>query len=151
MNAETVAPLRGEALDRVARYFESLSQATLANLDQIYAADARFKDPFNDVQGLDAIARIYEHMFVQVDDPRFVINATIEQGCEAMLLWDFLFGFRRNGAGERQRVRGSTHLRFGPDGRIVWHRDYWDVAEELYEKLPVLGVLMRWLKRRASR
>jgi hypothetical protein len=24
------------------------------------------------------------------------------------------------------------------------------VAEELYEKLPVLGALMRWLKRRAN-
>jgi steroid delta-isomerase len=32
------------------------------------------------------------------------------------------------------------------------HRDYWDAAEELYEKLPVLGALMRWLKqaRRAN-
>jgi steroid delta-isomerase len=27
------------------------------------------------------------------------------------------------------------------------HRDYWDAAEELYEKLPLVGALMRWLKR----
>ena len=36
------------------------------------------------------------------------------------------------------------------DGRIRLHRDYWDAAEELYEKLPVLGHLMRWLRRRAN-
>ena len=30
------------------------------------------------------------------------------------------------------------------------HRDYWDAAEELYEKLPLLGALMRWLKRRVN-
>jgi hypothetical protein len=42
------------------------------------------------------------------------------------------------------------HLRFAPDGRIAMHRDYWDAAEELYEKLPLLGGLMRWLKRRAN-
>ena len=41
----------------------------------------------------------------------------------------------------------STH---SVDGRIVMHRDYWDVAEELYEKLPLIGALMRWLKRRAN-
>ena len=35
-----------------------------------------------------------------------------------------------------------------PTGRVVAHRDYWDAAEELYEKLPVLGALMRLLKRR---
>jgi hypothetical protein len=29
--------------------------------------------------------------------------------------------------------------------------DYWDAAEELYEKLPVLGGLMRWLKRAANK
>ena len=31
------------------------------------------------------------------------------------------------------------------------HRDYWDAAEELYEKLPLLGALMRWLKSAANR
>jgi hypothetical protein len=35
-------------------------------------------------------------------------------------------------------------------GRITVHRDYWDAAEELYEKLPLVGRLMRWLKRRAN-
>jgi len=30
------------------------------------------------------------------------------------------------------------------------HRDYWDAAEELYEKLPGVSVLMRWLKKRAN-
>jgi hypothetical protein len=35
-------------------------------------------------------------------------------------------------------------------GLIVLHRDYWDAAEELYEKLPVVGALMRWLRRRAA-
>ena len=36
------------------------------------------------------------------------------------------------------------------DGRITLHRDYWDAAEELYEKLPVIGTLMRWLRRRLA-
>ena len=30
------------------------------------------------------------------------------------------------------------------------HRDYWDAAEELYEKLPVLGALMRLLRRKLA-
>ena len=47
-------------------------------------------------------------------------------------------------------VRGVSHLVLAPDGRIAEHRDYWDAAEELYEKLPLLGGLMRWLKRRAN-
>jgi steroid Delta-isomerase len=49
-----------------------------------------------------------------------------------------------------QCVRGGSHIVFGDDGRIALHRDYWDAAEELYEKLPAVGRLMRWLKRRAN-
>jgi hypothetical protein len=30
------------------------------------------------------------------------------------------------------------------------HRDYWDAAEELYEKLPVIGVLMRAMRSRLA-
>jgi steroid delta-isomerase len=51
---------------------------------------------------------------------------------------------------ERQCIRGATLLRLGADGRISDHRDYWDAAEELYEKLPLIGALMRWLRRRIT-
>jgi steroid delta-isomerase len=44
-------------------------------------------------------------------------------------------------------VRGTSHLRFDAAGKVVLHRDYWDAAEELYAKLPVLGALMRGLQR----
>ena len=47
-------------------------------------------------------------------------------------------------------ILGATHLVFTPQGQISLHRDYWDAAEELYEKLPVVGSLMRWLKKRAN-
>ena len=49
-----------------------------------------------------------------------------------------------------QTIRGGSHLVFSEDGLVTLHRDYWDAAEELYEKLPVVGSLMRWLKKRAN-
>ena len=42
----------------------------------------------------------------------------------------------------------EAYLKLAPDGRVRWHRDYWDAAGELYEKLPVIGAVMRWLKHR---
>jgi steroid delta-isomerase len=47
-------------------------------------------------------------------------------------------------------IRGASHLRFDADGKVVWHRDYWDAAEELYAKLPGIGWLMRTLGRRLA-
>jgi hypothetical protein len=45
---------------------------------------------------------------------------------------------------------GASHLVFDAASKVQIHRDYWDAAEELYEKLPWVGSLMRWLKRRAN-
>ena len=135
-------------LARLAGYFESLSPAALERLEEIYAPDARFKDPFNDVAGLPAIRAVFEGMYRQVDRPRFVVTRAFAQGDDAFLAWDFLFFFRGDKTRE-QTIRGATHILFAADGKVALHRDYWDAAEELYEKLPVLGSLMRWLKRRA--
>lgn len=136
------------ALSRAVTFFESISPQTLANIGEVYANDAFFKDPFNEVRGLEAIGHIYTHMFEQVDNPRFVVTLSVLEGEHAFLTWDFLFRMRRFST-EEQCVRGATHIRLDANGRIAMHRDYWDVAEELYEKLPVLGGLMRLLKRRA--
>jgi len=137
------------AVQRIVAFFEGLSPADLPRMAAIYTEDAQFKDPFNQVAGVAAIQRIFEHMFVSLDGPRFVIRDAIVQGNQCFLSWDFIFHMKRFNR-EELVVRGGSHLRLAADGRISDHRDYWDVAEELYEKLPVLGALMRWLKRRAA-
>lgn len=133
---------------RVERFFTTLTRASVKDVRALYAADARFKDPFNDVQGVDRIEHLFVHMFEQVDDPRFEIEDRVVEGDQAFLTW--LFHFRRKGSPAAMTIRGGTHLRFDPAGNVALHRDYWDAAEELYEKLPVIGALMRWLKRRAA-
>ena len=137
-------------LQRVVDFFEQLSPQRLEELPLLYASEARFKDPFNEVQGLPAIRGIFEHMYASLHEPRFVITTRIEQGDQAFVGWDFIFRFRRFDTRTVQTVRGGSHLVFNHAGLVTLHRDYWDAAEELYEKLPVVGGLMRWLKTRAN-
>lgn len=134
---------------RIVERFERLTPADVSRLGEIYTPDASFKDPFNDVRGVPAIEQVFAHMYKALQQPRFVIRDVIVDGDQCFLTWDFLFVLRRMGPGE-QLIRGGSHLRLAADGRISMHRDYWDAAEELYEKIPVLGALMRWLKRRAT-
>jgi steroid delta-isomerase len=142
-------PLQHQAsLNQLVTFFESIEAGNTARLSQVYTDDVFFKDPFNEVRGIAAVAGIFEHMFVQVDAPRFVVTGSVLQGDQAFLTWDFLFRMKRY-SGVEQCIRGATHLRFAADGRANFHRDYWDAAEELYEKLPLLGSFMRWLKRLA--
>ena len=143
-------PALSAAVQRLVQFFEQLQPQDLPRLSELYAEDARFKDPFNEVQGLAAIERIFTHMFEALDSPHFIVSERIMQGQQCFLVWDFRFRFKRFDTTSWQSVRGGTHLVFNDAGLVTLHRDYWDAAEELYEKLPVVGGLMRWLKRRAN-
>jgi hypothetical protein len=122
----------------------------VSKLHTLYDAQATFKDPFNEVQGLTEIERIFRHMYVALDQPHFVITGQLVEGVQAFLTWEFKFRFKRFDTTTLQTVRGASHVVFNEQGLVTLHRDYWDAAEELYEKLPVLGGVMRWLKKRAN-
>jgi ketosteroid isomerase-like protein len=147
-------PSVSETVDALVAAFEQLDPAGVKALGHWYAADARFKDPFKEVQGVAAIEAIFDHMFDSLHEPRFVVTERIVQGSQCFLVWDFVFRFKTMDSQTVQCIRGGSHLQFTPhtDGtwRITLHRDYWDAAEELYEKLPLVGGLMRWLKKRVN-
>jgi steroid delta-isomerase len=138
------------AVQRMVDFFEHITPETVAELPKIYAPGARFKDPFNDVIGLPGIQRIFSHMFVALDHPRFVVLERVVQGSQCFLTWEFRFRFKRFSPHTEQVILGATHAVFNDAGLVTLHRDYWDAAEELYEKLPLVGGVMRWLKKRAN-
>lgn len=133
-------------LARIVEFFESLTPESVGRLGEHYAANAYFKDPFNEVTGLEGVRRIFDHMYRQVEAPRFRVTDRVVDAAGAMLAWEFTFRRR----GRELLIRGATHLRFNGRGKIVYHRDYWDAAEELYAKLPLLAPLMRLLRRRLA-
>ena len=131
---------------KVVQFYEHMTPSSLTELPGIYAEQATFKDPFNEVRGLPAIHTVFSHMFETLTRPRFVVLNTMTQGDEAWITWNFLI---QRPQGEWS-IHGATHLRYAEDGRIKQHRDYWDPAQELYARLPILGPLVRWLTRRLS-
>ena len=137
-----------QRLDKLASYFASVTEATLPQLRDLYAPDAYFKDPFNEVRDVASIEHIFAEMYVSLHEPRFLVHSKVEQGNQAFLTWDFNFRIKKYKPHVVQTIRGSSHLKFDEQGRVCYHRDYWDAAEELYEKLPIVGGLMRFLKKR---
>ena len=83
-SAASAEPVRQSPARRLARFYETLTPAALPGLDQLYAPDARFKDPFNEVAGTAAIGRIFAHMFATTEAPRFEVTDCIEQGEQAI-------------------------------------------------------------------
>ncbi len=129
-------------LDRLLQWYGALDRASLERIDEFYAAESLFKDPFNDIKGIRSIRRIFEHMFETTEDPRFVILESMGQGDQGFATWRFEFSLK----GRAYTVLGATHFRFDAAGLVTEHRDYWDAAEELWQKLPLIGGPVKWLR-----
>lgn len=136
-------PCADERVAAVVAAYQGLRAETLPSLLALYSEHARFKDPFNEVCGRPAIEHIFRHMFNALETPRFAVATQVCQGDDAFLTWEF--SFRRRAGGAILCIRGASHLHFSDTG-VDLHRDYWDPAEELYSKLPLIGAVMRGLR-----
>ncbi len=138
------------SVDRIVGFFETLEPASVAAMATIYTGDAYFKDPFNEVRRLEDIQAIFTRMFEALEDPRFVVTNRIREGDQAMLEWDFHFRMRSFRPSRAWCIHGVSHLRLSADGRVCYHCDFWDTGEQLYARLPGIGAVVRFLRRRMA-
>ncbi|TDR27840.1 nuclear transport factor 2 family protein [Hydromonas duriensis] len=141
---KTTDDLMQQRLHALLAWYSGLQAHTVCQAGDFYAVNARFKDPFNDVIGVANIVSIFDHMFTTTNNPRFLIDQRIIQHQQAFVTWTFEFELR----GRLYQIVGGSHFVFNDDGLVVLHRDYWDAAEELLQKLPVVGAPIRWLRKR---
>lgn len=141
--------MNSAALDALVSFYETMEPRSVEQMGSFYAVDCYFKDPFNEVRRLTDIQEIFRRMYRHLDEPQFKVSRRMiaEDGCGAVLVWEFMFRMKAWRPTVPRRIQGVTLLDFDAAGRVSSHRDYWDAAEELYEKLPLVGWMMRGLKR----
>lgn len=132
--------------DRYRQFLETLTPATLEGLRDQVTSDVRFKDPFNDVRGADAMMRVLRHMFDAVEDIRFHVRHMMTDDDRCLMEWRF-----EGKLGSKPwAFDGMSTIRFAANGRVAEHIDHWDAAGSFYERLPVIGWLLAWLRRRLA-
>ncbi len=131
-------------VQRYADYLQSLTPSGLDALDDAVTDDVRFIDPFNDVTGRGAMRQVLADMYEALGDVRFEVEHAYGDADGGMLHWQFISTFR----GKPWRFHGSSVVRFAEDGRVCYHRDDWDAGGNFYERLPVLGWVLRKIRSR---
>lgn len=122
--------------------FTNLTPERIPEFSSWVAPNVHFRDPFNDVHGIEKMQAILLDMFERAKEPKFEVLEHVlgEEG--AYLRWLFTATIPVIGQLE---VDGVSRLQFDEQGRISEHLDYWDSAP-IYLKLPILGALLRPLK-----
>ena len=132
------------ALDDYIEYYQTLNPRSIRLIEKLAEPNMRFKDPFNDVQGIDAVERIFEHMFENTKDPKFEVEdyAWGKDGRTAYLKWVFRYEF----SGKARHIVGMSEVMFSNQSKVMSHIDHWDAGEQFYEHIPLLGRLIRFVK-----
>lgn len=129
------------ALHLYADFFASLqSDFSEASFHSVFAKEAYFKDPFQEVYGISGIITLFRHMYTTLDHPHFEIIDVQGNDEGGYLRWMFYYN--------NNVFEGVSHVLIGSDGKVVSHIDYWDAASHVYEKIPLLGFILRLIKAR---
>jgi len=136
--------------EKISHFFETLhAGTTMEGFRIIYDDKVTFKDPFNEVEGIASVYEIFAHMYHNLDNPRFVINEYMDKNNVAYVKWEFIFAFK--GEKKEHRFEGVSRLIVNDEDKVISHTDYWDAAEHMYEKMPIVGSLIRFIKRKIAR
>ncbi|NVD35203.1 nuclear transport factor 2 family protein [Marinobacter lutaoensis] len=136
-------------LERFRQLFNELSKDNLDRLRQVYGDDIVFEDPFRRVTGLEQLTEYLAGAYGNVIRCRFRFGEPVLQQHRCALPWVMELEHKRIRGGQPVLVDGLSHLEIR-NGKVRYHRDYFDAGQLLYENLPVLGGVIRWAKGKAG-
>ncbi|TDR79125.1 nuclear transport factor 2 family protein [Photobacterium lutimaris] len=136
-----------ELTDKFVAIYQNLDKQDLSVLQDIYHYDIVFEDPAHRIEGWSQLSHYFTRLFDAVEYCRFDISDHICQGDTAYVQWIMTFKHSKLQSGNERLVHGCSRLKFA-DGKVIRHRDYFDMGEMIYEGIPVLGSIVRHLKAR---
>jgi hypothetical protein len=132
--------------DTFKQTFNELDANCLDRLSEIYGEDVHFQDPVREIRGLDALSEYYANLYQGVLSCRFDYEPGMEEATQAVIPWVMRVRHGRFCRGQEITLSGMSHIQF--TDRVHRHRDYFDMGEFIYERVPVLGGIIRRIKAR---
>lgn len=144
------APDSESRLRCYADVLESLTVESLPTFIALTSQQIRFSDPFHRIEGQDHFRTVMRDMFTRLDGVCFRVHQVAPVANDAMqggfLHWTFTANSQLTGTFS---FEGTSRIELDAEGLVRVHEDYWDSAA-LYRHIPGLGVLFRWLQRKAA-
>lgn len=136
--------------ERFKAIYRDFNHKTIASLDTIYADNVIFEDPISRIQGVGALKSHFESTLNGLVHCSFIFDKEFNAHASYCYEWRMNFAHEKIRSGEDLILHGSSVVVFNENGKVVSHRDYYDMGEMLYENIPVLGSIVRFIKQKLS-
>ena len=132
-----------------ADFFAKINVNTsLESYREIFDPKVIFEDPFQKVEGIETLYAIFQDMYQTLYQPSFKIIEVLSQDTVAYIRWEL--HYQRKEAGKNEMIDGVSRVLFGEDNKVLEHKDFWDAADSVYAKIPILGWFIKALRKRIA-
>jgi hypothetical protein len=132
--------------EKVKFVFQNLTKDKLHLIDEFYSSDVEFVDPVGKITTSKSIKEYYKSLYQNVKTIRFDFSQIYEQGNTIIAIWSMYLETDKLNGGEGYSIDGNSVITFNPQGKVSYHRDYFDMGAFVYEKIPVLGFFVKKIK-----
>jgi ketosteroid isomerase-like protein len=133
--------------EKIVTAFNQLNKNTIDQLNNFYADDAEFIDPVSHFRGLDRIKKYYANVYKNVESIRFDFKEIQHENQSFYAQWNMTFSAKNLNCGKPFSVEGISVIKFNDQGKVFFHRDYTDLGSMVYERIPLLGSIIRMIKK----
>ncbi|MDP5209017.1 nuclear transport factor 2 family protein [Microbulbifer sp. 2205BS26-8] len=139
--------MSGQSLIKeVQSYYTDFLVKDPADLAEIYSEDVVFCDPLRRVEGLPSLQAHFSDMSRGLTQCRFQFDKASIDRDSACLPWYMHYAHQSLRGGRPLRLRGCSLLRYSD--KVFYHEDFFDLGAMVYEQVPLLGSLVRFIKAR---
>lgn len=132
-------------LNNFIEVYQKLSTDNLSLLEVIYHKNVTFVDPIHQIQGFDNVSQYFEGLYQNLHSCEFTITDVIAVDGKAAIYWEMTYSHKKLNQGRPVTVLGNSYIK-GQDNKVIYHRDFLDLGEMIYEQLPILGRIIKWIK-----
>jgi len=138
-------------LDRFSTMYADICQITLDDLANIYASNVTFVDPITTHHGLDDLQKYFANLLEQAESCQFDISMIASVSSNSVThIVNWTMNLKLKQSDKLITVDGNTQLTV-KDDIIVYHKDYYDLGEMVYEHIPLLGFFVKKIKKRLAK
>ena len=128
-------------IEKYVKLFKSLNLENLNKFDELLDENIYFEDPFNKVYWVENFKRIFSNTLNKLDNVEFKVLNIISKNNIHIIKWEMIyFAFNKNNS-----IFGLSEVTIGTNKKIVSHVDYWDSYNNFYTKIPIFGLIFRFV------
>lgn len=139
-------------IERFCEIYADICQIAPDDLGSIYGKDIVFTDPITTHHGLEALQAYFSQLLHHAESCRFdIFNIAKchENHGDITHVANWTMTLVLSKSNKVIHLDGTTQLTVKED-IIVYHKDYYDLGEMVYEHIPILGFLIKKIKRKLA-